>query len=46
MNKTIEDHDCFPTSDVVRCDGKIDILKCRICGREWKEPCGFDNDYS
>ena len=42
----IKDHDCFQTSKVIKCDGKIDIRKCKICGKEWEEPCNFDEDYS
>jgi len=42
----IKDHDCFQTSKVIECDGEIDTRKCNICGKQWEEPCTFDEDYS
>ena len=34
MSKQIPEHNCR------------DTWKCDICGREIKEPCDFDDDYS
>ena len=37
---------CFQSSNVIRCDGNTDRRRCRICSKEWDEPCNFDDDYS
>ena len=28
---------CFQASSVIKCDGKTDLRKCMICGKEWTE---------
>ena len=37
---------CFQASTVIECDNVTDKRKCTICGKEWTEPCNFDDDYS
>ena len=37
---------CFQRSMVIECNGVTDKRKCLICGKEWTEPCNFDDDFS
>lgn len=39
-------HDCLNNSSVIHCNNVTDHCKCRICGKEWTEPCSFDDDYA
>jgi hypothetical protein len=42
----ITGHDCWEHSQVIKCDGKEDECKCRVCGKEFTTPCNFDEDCS
>lgn len=37
---------CFQSSQVIECNGEEDLHRCYICGKEWKERCNFNEDYS
>ena len=39
-----KEHDCLNHSEILRCDYEVDFCKCRLCGKEWTEKCGFDDD--
>lgn len=39
-------HICTDNSKVISCDGENDVCKCKLCGKEWKEPCSFDDNYN
>jgi hypothetical protein len=41
-----EPHSCVDMARVVKCDNKTDVLKCRVCGKEWTQACTFDDDYA
>lgn len=36
---------CFQMSRVIECNGKTDKRKCNVCGKEWTEPCNFEEDF-
>ncbi len=36
---------CFICSLVISCSGKTDRCKCRVCGKEWEEPCSFNDEF-
>lgn len=37
---------CFQASRVIECDGTKDRRRCSKCGKEWTEPCNFDEDFA
>lgn len=42
----IHKHNCRANDKLIECKDDVDTWKCSICGREIKEPCNFDEDYS
>jgi hypothetical protein len=38
--------DCYAHCELILCNGVTDRWRCTVCGREWEEPCNFDDDYS